>query len=47
MRKLVPIEQLLEQAEQDGLDTSHMLVDPDDVCSINPDELDLDSDQDD
>ena len=47
MRKLVPIEQIIEEAEQDGINPNYMLVDPDDVCSVNPDELALDADEED
>ena len=45
MRKLIPIEQLIEEAEQAGINVSHMLVDPDDICSVDSDELELDSDE--
>jgi len=40
MRRLVPLRQLIEDAEENGEDVAHMVVDPDDVCSVNPDELD-------
>jgi len=36
VRKLVPLEQLMEDAEQEGLNPSHLLVDPDDVCTVDP-----------
>ena len=36
MKKLVPIRQLIEESEEDG---SVLFIDPDDVCSVDPDEL--------
>jgi len=39
MRKLIPIEELWDQAEQSGIDPNHLMVDPDDVCEINPEDL--------
>ncbi|MFC2014163.1 hypothetical protein ACFLU8_04775 [Chloroflexota bacterium] len=45
MRRLVPIEQLIDDAEQEGINPSHMLVDPEDVCSVDPDDLELDEDE--
>jgi cytosine/adenosine deaminase-related metal-dependent hydrolase len=40
MRKLVSVQRLLEEAERDGSDSAYLMVDPDDVCSVDPDELD-------
>lgn len=45
MRKLIPVRQLLEDAEERGVDTDFMLVDPADICSVDPDELPIDSEQ--
>ena len=39
VRKLVPLEQAIEDAEADGHDPSHLLVDPDDICEVDPDEI--------
>ena len=40
-RKLIPLEQVIEDAENEGTNPNHLLVDPDDVCEVDPDELDL------
>ena len=37
MRKLVPLQQLIQEADEEGV---HYLVDPEDVCTVNPDDLD-------
>jgi hypothetical protein len=47
MRKLVPLQQLIDEAREQGLEDSVMLVDPDDVCTVNPDELELEENPDD
>ena len=36
MRKLVPIRRLIDESEEDG---NVLFVDPDDVVSVDPDEL--------
>jgi hypothetical protein len=46
VRKLVPLQQLIDEAREQGLDDTVMLVDPDDVCTVNPDELELEEDLD-
>ena len=45
MRKLIPIEEIWDEAEQSGINPSHLMIDPDDVCEINPEDLELDDDQ--
>ena len=40
MRKLVSVQRLLEEAERDGNDSAYLMVDPEDVCAIDPDDLD-------
>ena len=44
-RKLIPLEQIIEDAENEGTNPSHLLVDPDDVCEVDPDEI-LESEED-
>jgi hypothetical protein len=39
VRRLIPIEELWDQAEESGIDPNHLMVDPDDVCEINPEDL--------
>jgi hypothetical protein len=41
MRKLIPINKVIEAAEVDGDDLGSLFVDPDDVCAVNPDDLDV------
>ena len=42
VKKLVPLKQLVQEADEEGV---HYLVDPEDVCAVNPDELnELDED---
>ena len=38
-RKLIPLEQVIEDAENEGTNPNHLLVDPDDICEVNPDEI--------
>jgi len=46
VRKLVPLEQVIEDAESEGVNSNHLLVDPDDICEVDPSEiLDLEEDQ--
>ena len=40
MRKLISVQRLVEEAEEDGDDPSLMMVDVDDVFAIDRDELD-------
>ena len=40
MRKLVSVQRLLEEAERDGSDSAYLMVDPEDICTIDPDEID-------
>jgi hypothetical protein len=39
MRKLVALRRLLDEAERDGEDSTHLLVDPDDVFAMDPEEF--------
>ena len=39
MRRLIPIEELWDQADQSGIDPNRLMVDLDDVCEINPEDL--------
>jgi hypothetical protein len=43
MRKLISVQQLIDQAQKDGLEPSDLAVDEDDVFSL--DELDDDDDE--
>ncbi|MFC2032695.1 hypothetical protein ACFLUS_05000 [Chloroflexota bacterium] len=38
-RRLIPLEQVISDAENEGTNPSHLLVDPDDICEVDPDEL--------
>jgi len=38
-RKLIPLEQIIEDSEREGISPSHLLADPDDICEIDPDEI--------
>jgi hypothetical protein len=42
MRKLVAVQKFLSDAEADGVDPETLMLDPDDVCSVDLDDLDLD-----
>ena len=39
VRKLVPLEQVIEESEREGINPAHLLVDPDDICEVDPDEM--------
>ena len=39
MRRLIPIEEIWDEAEQSGINPNNLMVDPDDVCEINPEDL--------
>ena len=39
VRRLIPLEQVIEDSEREGKNTAHLLVDPEDVCEIDPDEI--------
>ena len=39
VRKLVPLERLLEDAESEGYNPSHLMVDPSDICEVDPEEI--------
>ena len=43
-RRLIRLEQILDDAEAEGVNPNHLLVDPDDICQIDPDEI-LDSEE--
>jgi len=46
VRKLVPLEQIIEDSEREGISPSRLLADPDDICEVDPNEiLDLEEDQ--
>ena len=38
-RKLVPLEKIIEDLQRAGINPSHLLADPDDICQINPDDI--------
>ena len=40
MRKLVPVQQVLDDAENHGINPAFMVIDPEDVALVDPDELD-------
>ena len=40
MKKLVPIEQLMEEAEDKGVNPSRLMVNPNEVFSVDSDDLD-------
>lgn len=39
MRKLVSVNQILDEAEDRGIDPERLLVDPEDVCELSADIL--------
>ena len=40
MRKILPLHQIIEDAKNQGIEASTLLVDPDDVLEIDPNDLD-------
>jgi len=38
-RKLIPLEQVIEESEREGINPAHLLVDPDDICEVDPDDI--------
>lgn len=45
VKKLIPLEQVIEDSEREGINTAHLLVNPDDICEVDPQEI-LDLEQD-
>ena len=38
-KKLIPLEQVIEESEREGSNPAHLLVDPNDVYEVDPDEI--------
>ena len=38
-RRLIPLEEVISDAENEGINPTHLLVDPDDVYEVDPNEI--------